>query len=277
MRASRIIAISRPSFIFCLLLGMIMGIAGFNNLNLYTLVTLAIFTLPLNYYLYGLNDYFDRASDELNPRKGGYQGAIINDTEAAFLKKTVGIPPIIAIFWAVLSFNTEHIFWVALFVVACFVYSHKWFRFKGVPFLDTLTSALVYLTPIMVMWSLHSTVFEINPYLLLLVIPAMGVHAITTITDRSYDKIAKINTSAVFLGERITLLYAALTIGLPIYFLTDYKFIVTVLLYGSLLAFVSFFAHYSKEKKSIIRPSGFLYMSLWGILLLYGILSFYAY
>lgn len=45
------------------------------------LVGAAFFLVPYNLAMYGINDVFDHASDILNPRKGGVEGALLDPSE----------------------------------------------------------------------------------------------------------------------------------------------------------------------------------------------------
>lgn len=179
--------------------------------QLYTLspafwLLLLYLTLPYNLLIYGLNDLSDRAEDALSPRKGGWQGARLQDVEAGPL-----------LFW-IAALNLP--FLVALAVVlppaalallllsaALFAgYSLPPARFKGRRLLDGLSN-VAYALPLALPALL---VGRPLPWLALLALCAysVGKHAFDAAQDSHGDREAGLNTTAVWLGVRGTALYA---------------------------------------------------------------------
>lgn len=105
------------------------------------------FLVPYNLAMYGINDVFDYASDAVNPRKGGEEGALV---PPALHRRVLGVaiglcvPFVVALVllgpvasWPVLA--------VSLFAVAA--YSAPRLRFKEVPVLDSITSSTHFVSP----------------------------------------------------------------------------------------------------------------------------------
>jgi 4-hydroxybenzoate polyprenyltransferase len=105
------------------------------------------FLVPYNLAMYGINDVFDYASDAVNPRKGGVEGALLPPrVHRAVLVTAIAlcVPFVVALVllgdplsWAVLA--------VSLFAVAA--YSVPGLRFKEVPVLDSITSSTHFTSP----------------------------------------------------------------------------------------------------------------------------------
>ena len=97
--------------------------------------------------MYGINDVFDYASDAANPRKGGVEGALLVPSRhrlTIIAAIALCLPFVVVLValggpasWAVLA--------VSLFAVAA--YSVPGLRFKEVPFLDSLTSSVHFVSP----------------------------------------------------------------------------------------------------------------------------------
>ncbi|HWL03102.1 MAG TPA: prenyltransferase [Microbacteriaceae bacterium] len=105
------------------------------------------FLVPYNLAMYGINDVFDHASDAVNPRKGGVEGALLEPAvHRRVLLWAIGlcVPFVVALVvlgspasWVVLA--------VSLFAVAA--YSVPGLRFKEIPFLDSITSSTHFTSP----------------------------------------------------------------------------------------------------------------------------------
>lgn len=106
------------------------------------------FLVPYNLMMYGVNDVYDYDSDIKNPRKGGVEGAV---TEKAFHK---------TILYSVLILNVPFVIYllvvgnlyasIVLTILIFFVvaYSLKGLRFKEIPLLDSVTSSIHFVGPL---------------------------------------------------------------------------------------------------------------------------------
>jgi 4-hydroxybenzoate polyprenyltransferase len=105
------------------------------------------FLIPYNFLMYGINDVFDYESDLKNPRKGGIEGALLPPElhrTTVIASSVLPIPFLIPLVgWG--SLEANGVLALALFVVVA--YSAKGFRFKEIPFLDSVSSSLHFVLP----------------------------------------------------------------------------------------------------------------------------------
>ena len=105
------------------------------------------FLIPYNLAMYGINDVFDYASDVNNPRKGGVEGALLDPSRhRSVLLVAAGscVPFLVAlVIWGDLA--STAVLAVSMFAVVA--YSAPPFRFKEVPFLDSITSSTHFVSP----------------------------------------------------------------------------------------------------------------------------------
>jgi len=169
------------------------------------LVLLLWLTLPFNLLIYGVNDLADRDEDALNPRKGGYQGARLEHGEAPVLARAIAALNLPFALYFLLE--TPLSFWaVVLLYTALFLgYSLPPLRFKGRPFLDSLSNA-AYALPLAFVpllfgaalpwWALSS-----------LMAWSVGKHAFDAVQDLETDAAAGVWTVATVLGAQKTALW----------------------------------------------------------------------
>ncbi|MFF2277724.1 prenyltransferase [Agromyces sp. NPDC058126] len=169
------------------------------------------FLVPYNLAMYGVNDVFDYASDAANPRKGGVEGALL---EPGRHRLTIGAaialcaPFVLALVllgspasWVVLA--------VSLFAVAA--YSVPGLRFKEVPFLDSATSSVHFVSPAVYGLVLAGATFTPQLLALLAAFFAWGVasHAFGAVQDIVPDRAGGIASIATVLGARRTVRFAS--------------------------------------------------------------------
>lgn len=180
------------------------------DLNL--LVGTLFFLIPYNLLMYGVNDVFDYESDIRNPRKGGIEGALL---PPRYHQPTLLIAYGLAapfIFYLLLAGSFESNAWLTLVIFSVIAYSVKGLRFKEIPFLDSLTSALHFVGP---MWfGLALAGAEINQTILLIsasfFLWGMASHAFGAVQDIKADKAANIGSIATTIGARPTVILAML-------------------------------------------------------------------
>ncbi|MBS1697617.1 MAG: prenyltransferase [Actinobacteria bacterium] len=168
------------------------------------------FLVPYNLMMYGINDVFDYASDLANPRKGGAEGAVLSPgRHRAVLAWAVMLPvPFVAalvmlgdpLSWIVLAFS--------LFAVVA--YSAPGLRFKEIPFLDSVTSSIHFVSPTVYSLVLAGAAPTVPLTMLLLAFFAWGVasHAFGAVQDVIPDREAGIASIATVLGARRTVRFA---------------------------------------------------------------------
>jgi 4-hydroxybenzoate polyprenyltransferase len=168
------------------------------------------FLIPYNLLMYGVNDVFDYESDLRNPRKGGIEGALLDPKYhrptliAAF---SLAAPFVV---YLLLIGSLESNAWLMLVLFSVIAYSVKGLRFKEIPFLDSVTSAMHFVGP---MWfglalaeaRVDQTVLLISASFFLW---GMASHAFGAVQDIKADKEAGIGSVATVIGARPTVVLA---------------------------------------------------------------------
>jgi len=176
------------------------------------------FLIPYNLLMYGINDVFDYESDILNPRKNSIEGAL----EAKSFHPTIlwaaaitTLPFGIAII-LLSSIDAAAIFVGVLFFVVA--YSLKWLRFKEKPFLDSITSSIHFVGPMV--FAIAVTGFNpvAWPFALALFLWGIASHAFGAVQDVIPDREGGLSSVATIIGARATVwlsiaLYAAAVIA----------------------------------------------------------------
>lgn len=105
------------------------------------------FLIPYNLLMYGVNDVFDYESDRRNPRKGGAEGALLEEGLHRLTLLSAILVPLPFVVWllAVGSFPAAVVLLVVLFAVVA--YSAPRLRFKERPVLDSATSSTHFAGP----------------------------------------------------------------------------------------------------------------------------------
>jgi 4-hydroxybenzoate polyprenyltransferase len=163
------------------------------------------FLIPYNLLMYGVNDVFDYESDLRNPRKGGIEGALLDPKyHRITLILAFGIATPFAV--ALSTVNLSATFWLWLTLFAVVAYSLRGLRFKEIPFLDSLTSSLHFVGPMLVGLAMAQAQVE-SAHLIAIaafLIWGMASHAFGAVQDVRADREAKIASIATALGARLT-------------------------------------------------------------------------
>lgn len=174
------------------------------------------FLIPYNLLMYGINDVFDYESDLRNPRKGGIEGAVLDKRwhRLTVWASLLGCLPFIAFLIPATVIQTgswQTAGWLALAVFTVVAYSAKGFRFKEIPFLDSITSTSHFVLPAMVGLSAADACFcSFDLQLILWAFLLWGVasHAFGAVQDVRADREAGIASIATKLGARATSRFA---------------------------------------------------------------------
>ena len=173
------------------------------------------FLFPYNLLMYGINDVFDYASDLLNPRKGGIEGALAEPATARAVHRRI--------LWACAVTNVPLLVWLftlgdaaaaATLVVVVFLviaYSAPTLRFKERPVLDSATSAMHFVGPLL--YALVLTGMDLSartawPILVAFFAWGMGSHAFGAVQDVRADREGGIASVATVLGAHATVVAA---------------------------------------------------------------------
>jgi len=201
--------VSRPRFWFYLAgpftVGCIWGANRF--LDLATpefFLYLFYFLFPANVLLYGLNDYWDRDTDLLNPKKE-LKEYLVGDGERARLRRL--LTAVIALSVALLFFQKnvgERLIFGSFFFLSYF-YSAGPLRLKAVPFLD-FSSNVLYALPGVFAYFQVTGLLPPSLVVLAAFLHTSAMHLFSAIPDIEWDRSAGLVTTAVLIGERASML-----------------------------------------------------------------------
>jgi 4-hydroxybenzoate polyprenyltransferase len=164
------------------------------------------FLIPYNLMMYGVNDVFDFESDIRNPRKGGLEGvqlARANHRTLLISVVVVNLPFIIALLLLSRWLCAIILGLVVFFVLA---YSLPRLRFKERPVLDSITSSVHFVGPLI--YGLSLTPNHLHGTYLLIIgaffLWGMASHAFGAVQDIVADRKANIASIATALGAQRT-------------------------------------------------------------------------
>ena len=169
------------------------------------------FLIPYNFLMYGINDVFDYESDLRNPRKGGIEGALLDPKyHAVTIWASVGISSVFVVYLLLVG-SLEANLLLGLTLAAVLAYSVPKLRFKERPFLDSFTSAVHFVGPMV--YGLVLAGSEIADAKVIAVIAAfmgwgMASHAFGAVQDVRADREAGIKSVATQIGARNTVRFA---------------------------------------------------------------------
>lgn len=174
------------------------------------IVGFLFFLIPYNLLMYGINDVFDYESDIRNPRKGGVEGALLPpELHLATLLASVILPlPFLVPLVLSGSPTATGVLALALFFVVA--YSAKGFRFKEIPFLDSVTSSAHFVMPALYGLVLAGASLSLLTLTLLAAFFFWGMasHAFGAVQDVVADREAGVASIATVIGARGTVRFA---------------------------------------------------------------------
>lgn len=231
------------------------------------IILFTYFTFPFNFLMYSVNDYFDRETDKHNPKKN------IQETKFNIqYKKTTYILwfviGVITILISLFVLNKQARVWFLLLVGMSLFYSVQPIHFKRRVFLDSLSNVF-YIFSGYVVFSMYFSQFNWYLFLFLACWP-IAMHLYSAIPDIQSDKKAGITTSAVYLGEKNSLLVCSVLWFIFWLGLIRLNMIFLPLIIYSIIPLVSLFRLMSTAKLYWYFPfinifTGFIYF--WVILL----------
>jgi len=162
------------------------------------------FLIPYNLLMYGINDVFDYESDIRNPRKGGIEG--MREERALhplIVKASIGgTIPFMLYLLLVGSFTSKIVLIVLMFFVVA--YSVRGLRFKEIPVLDSVTSSIHFVGPLVYALSLISFSPAARPIVIAFFAWGMASHAFGAVQDIIPDRQGGLQSIATFFGARKT-------------------------------------------------------------------------
>lgn len=162
------------------------------------------FLIPYNLLMYGINDVFDYESDIRNPRKGGIEGAVEQKAfhgTILWSSSLLTLPFIVWLMWSGTIVSNVVLALLLFFVVA---YSAKGLRFKEIPLLDSITSSIHFVGPMI--YALVLTGFQASyiPFILAFFLWGLASHAFGAVQDIIPDREGGLSSVATVFGARVT-------------------------------------------------------------------------
>ena len=183
------------------------------QVDLTLVVGTVFFLIPYNLLMYGINDVFDYESDMRNPRKGGTHGAVLDrrlHRITVITAITLCLPFVI---WLLIV--GDNLSRVVLIISVFFVlaYSVPPLRWKEIPFLDSFTSSVHFVSPAVYGLVLAGAVWDAPLALTILAFILWGIatHAFGAVQDITADRAADISSIATVLGAARTTRFALLS------------------------------------------------------------------
>ena len=167
------------------------------------------FLIPYNLLMYGVNDVFDYESDIQNPRKNSIEGAVEAKSfhpVILWASALTTIPFVIAILLLSPNFTASLIFLSVLFFVIA--YSLKGLRFKEIPLLDSITSSIHFVGPMIFAVAVTGFQPQAWPFAVALFLWGLASHAFGAVQDVIPDRKGNLKSIATIIGARATVWFS---------------------------------------------------------------------
>lgn len=209
--------ISRPRFWGYLagpyIIGYVSGIQTQTEIiNIFFFSHLFYFVTFANLLLYGVNDYFDMDTDQFNKKKTSHEHKLLL-AEKRKLLLFLGISLFVSLVFFLLQTSLLSFVWFVLFIVLAIFYSAPPIRFKIRPFFDS-ASNMLYAVPAFLAYAQVTNQFPSFTVILSALCWTAAMHLFSAIPDIKPDKKAHITTTAVYLGENVSLIVCAFLWGI---------------------------------------------------------------
>ncbi len=190
-------------------------VATGGRVDLTFVVGTLFFLVPYNLLMYGVNDVFDYASDLRNPRKGGIEGALVDPAAARAVHRRIlwaaGLSTAPFVIWLLAAGSLAAGLTLLLVVFLVVAYSAPVLRFKERPVLDSATSALHFVGPLLYALVLVGADLgsrSVWPVLVAFVAWGMASHAFGAVQDVRADREGGIASVATVGGAHATVVAA---------------------------------------------------------------------
>ncbi len=176
---------------------------------LFVLGTL-FFLIPYNLLMYGVNDVYDYESDIRNPRKNSIEGAAeAKSFHPTILRAAYGLTlPFLLILFLLTSWQADLVLLGVMFFVVA--YSLRGLRFKEIPFLDSITSSIHFVGPMLYAIAIFGFDERAWPYAIALFLWGVASHAFGAVQDVIPDRKGGLKSIATVIGARSTVWMSAL-------------------------------------------------------------------
>jgi len=163
-------------------------------------------TFPFNLLIYGINDIFDQETDNINARKGSYEGAHIYPHEVKPIWIGVIATNVPFLIYFALTLPSAAVWWMIAYSLFFTFYSAPPLRFKARPYLDSLSNTDYAFPLAFVPLALGHEPLWLG--VIGLMLWSIAKHAYDAIQDIPQDSDTGIRTTAVHLGVRRTLIWS---------------------------------------------------------------------
>lgn len=162
------------------------------------------FLIPYNLLMYGVNDVYDYESDIRNPRKNSIEGAAeAKSFHPTILRAAYGLTlPLLVALLLFTSWQADLILLAVMFFVVA--YSIKGLRFKEIPFLDSITSSIHFVGPMVYAIAIFGFPEYAWPYAVALFLWGLASHAFGAVQDVIPDRKGGLKSIATIIGARAT-------------------------------------------------------------------------
>lgn len=152
-------------------------------------------TLPVNYFIYGLNDYIDVDTDAVNPKKDGLESRFVEKNSWQLYRVALALASVAAAMYA-----ANYYVWIVFFVWLLLVltYNVPPLRLKAVPGLDMLYAINYPLWGVIGYTQFSSVLPPLSVFGIIALLSFM-MHLFSAIPDIEHDQRAGVHTSAVWL------------------------------------------------------------------------------
>ncbi len=165
-------------------------------------------TFPFNLLIYGINDIFDQETDNINARKGGYEGAHIFPNEVRPIWITTVLTNVPFLIYFAITLPWQATAWMVAYSLFFTFYSAPPLRFKARKYLDALSNTDYAFPLAFVPLALG---VEPNWWLVIgLMAWSVAKHAYDAIQDIPQDSDTGIVTTAVHLGVKKTAVWSTI-------------------------------------------------------------------
>ncbi len=165
-------------------------------------------TFPFNLLIYGINDIFDQETDNINARKGGYEGAHIFPNEVRPIWITTVLTNVPFLIYFAITLPWQATAWMVAYSLFFTFYSAPPLRFKARKYLDALSNTDYAFPLAFVPLALG---VEPNWWLVIgLMAWSVAKHAYDAIQDIPQDSDTGIVTTAVHLGVKKTAIWSTI-------------------------------------------------------------------
>jgi 4-hydroxybenzoate polyprenyltransferase len=164
---------------------------------------LLYFFFPANILIYGVNDYWDEATDRANPKKQGKE-QLLSEGDRRRTLVLLGLTGVLSLALLLTQDLVARLVFLAFLFLAYF-YSAPPLRFKQVPVLD-FASNMLYIMPGIFGFYLASGTLPPGIFILAGFLHISAMHVYSAIPDIEFDRSAGITTTPVWIGRGPALL-----------------------------------------------------------------------